>query len=199
MMNLTTLSLSFWDYALESAARILNMVWGCEALVKRDTPDKLQQRSVKYIFIGYPKETMGYYFYFPPENKTVVARYAKFFEKNLLSQEVSWRARELEEIQDKDTSPSENTSEIPMKVEGFEPPHEEEAHVRRSVRTHRAPERLFLNVEVEEHSLGDLNEPANYKAAMLDPESNKWLDAMNAEMQSMKDNQVCRLVDFPPD
>ncbi|GJX47887.1 retrotransposon protein, putative, ty1-copia subclass [Tanacetum coccineum] len=222
MMNLTTLPLSFWDYALESAARILNMVptkkvdktpyelwygkvpnlsylkvWGCEALVKRDTPDKLQQRSVKCIFIGYPKETMGYYFYFPPENKIVVARYAEFFEKNLLSQEVSGRAGELKEIQDEDTSPSEITSEIPMEVEGFEPPHEEEAPVRRSVRTHRAPERLCLNVEVEEHSLGDLNEPANYKAAMLDPESNKWLDAMNAEMQSMIDNMVWVLVDLP--
>ncbi|GKD19132.1 putative retrotransposon ty1-copia subclass protein [Tanacetum coccineum] len=33
---------------------------------------------------------------------------------------------------------------------------------------------------------------------MLDPESDKWLDAMNAEMQSMKDNQVWRLVDLPP-
>ncbi|GKG27220.1 retrotransposon protein, putative, ty1-copia subclass, partial [Tanacetum coccineum] len=68
IMNLTTLPLSFWDYALESSTRILNMVptkkvdktpyelwygkvpnlsylkvWGCE---KRDTPDKLQQRSV---------------------------------------------------------------------------------------------------------------------------------------------------------
>ncbi|GJT71333.1 retrotransposon protein, putative, ty1-copia subclass [Tanacetum coccineum] len=101
MMNLTTLPLSFWDYALESATRILNMVptkkvdktpyelwyvkvpnlsylkvWGCEALVKRDMPEKLQQRSIKCIFIGYPKETMGYYFYFPPENenKIVVAR-----------------------------------------------------------------------------------------------------------------------------
>nr|GFC60744.1 retrotransposon protein, putative, Ty1-copia subclass [Tanacetum cinerariifolium] len=26
------------------------------------------------------------------------------------------------------------------------------------------------------------------KAALLDPESKKWLDAMNVEMQSMKDN-----------
>ncbi|GJS96380.1 retrotransposon protein, putative, ty1-copia subclass [Tanacetum coccineum] len=132
------------------------------------------------------------------ENKIVVARYVEFFEKNLLSQEVSGRAGELEEIQDEDTSPSEITSEIPMEVEGFEPPQEEEAPVRRSERPHRAPNRLCLNVEVEEHSLGDLNEPANYKAAMLDQESNKWLDAMNAEMQSMKDNQVWRLVDLPP-
>ncbi|GJS73743.1 retrovirus-related pol polyprotein from transposon TNT 1-94 [Tanacetum coccineum] len=150
MMNLTTLPLSFWDYALESTTRILNMVltkkvdktlyelwygkvpnfsylkvWGCEALVKRDMPDKLQQRSVKCVFIGYSKETMCYYFYFPPENKIVVARYAEFFEKNLITQEVSGRAKGLEEIQDEDTSPFEITNEIPMEVEGFKPPQEE--------------------------------------------------------------------------
>nr|GFA22096.1 retrotransposon protein, putative, Ty1-copia subclass [Tanacetum cinerariifolium] len=108
MMYLTTLPLSFWDYALEFTSRILNMVltknvdktpyelwygkvptlsylkvWGCEALVKRDTPDKLQQRSVKCIFIGYPKEIKGYYFYFPPENKIVVTVGSKWiFKKN---------------------------------------------------------------------------------------------------------------------
>ncbi|GJV89095.1 hypothetical protein Tco_1533033 [Tanacetum coccineum] len=49
-------------------------IWGCEAIVKRDTPNKLQQISVKSIFIGYPKKTMGYYFYFPSKNKIVVAR-----------------------------------------------------------------------------------------------------------------------------
>ncbi|GKE70965.1 retrotransposon protein, putative, ty1-copia subclass, partial [Tanacetum coccineum] len=173
-------------------------VWECEALVKRDRPDKLQQRSVKCIFIGNPKETMGYYFYFPPEKKIVVARYAEFFEKNLITQEVSGRAMDLEEIQDVDTSPSEITSEIPMEVEGFEPPQEEVILVRMSERTHRAPDRLCVNVEVEEHSLGDLNEPTSYKAEMLDSESNKWIDAMNAEIKSMMDNMVWVLVDLPP-
>ncbi|GKB32482.1 RNA-directed DNA polymerase, eukaryota [Tanacetum coccineum] len=146
-----------------------NRTWLDMALVKRDTPDKLQQRSVKCIFIGYPKETMGYYLYFLPENKIVVARYAEFLEKNLISQKVSGRAVELEEIQDKDTLPFEITSKIPMVVEGFEPPQEEVVPIRRSARIHRAPDRLCLNVEVEEHSLGDLNEPNNYKAALLDP------------------------------
>ncbi|GJT80880.1 retrotransposon protein, putative, ty1-copia subclass [Tanacetum coccineum] len=74
---------------------------------------------------GYPKKTMGYYFYFSPENKIVVARYVKFFEKSLITQKVSGRAIDLEEIQDEDTSPSKITSEIPMEVEGFEP-HQEE-------------------------------------------------------------------------
>nr|GEX49190.1 hypothetical protein [Tanacetum cinerariifolium] len=215
--------ITFTDDYSQSATRILNMlptkkvhktpyelwygkvpnlsylkVWGCEALVKRDTPDKLQQIYVKCIFIKYPKETMVYYFYFPPENKIVVARYVEFFEKNLITQAVSGRAINLEEIQDEDTSPSEITSEIPMEVEGFEPPQEEVILIRRSERTLRAPNRLSLNVEVDEHSLGDLNEPASYKAAMLDSESNKWVDAINAEIQSIIDNMVWVLVDLPP-
>ncbi|GJT78793.1 retrotransposon protein, putative, ty1-copia subclass [Tanacetum coccineum] len=141
---------------------------------------------------------MGYYFYFPHDNKIIVARYAEFFEKNLITQEVSERAIDLEEIQDKDTSPSEITSEIPMEVEGFEPPQEEVILIRRSERTHRAPNCFCLNVEAEEHSLGDLNELTSYKDAMLDPESNKWLDAINAEMQCKIDNKVWVLVNLPP-
>ncbi|GJX06722.1 retrotransposon protein, putative, ty1-copia subclass [Tanacetum coccineum] len=173
MTNLTTLPLSFWDYALESATCILNMV----PTKKVDkTPYELWYGKVPNLFLL--KETMGYYFYFPPENKIVVARYVEFLEKNLISQKVSGRAVELKKIQDEDTSPSENIRNS-MEVEDFKPPQEEVVHVRRSPMTHRAPERLCLNVEVEEHSLGDLNEPTNYKAALLDPESDKWLDAMN--------------------
>ncbi|GJT58668.1 retrotransposon protein, putative, ty1-copia subclass [Tanacetum coccineum] len=198
MMNLITLSLFFWDYALETATRILNMVptkKGCEALVKRDTSVKLQQRSVKCIFIGYPKEMMVYYFYFPLENKIVVMRHVEFLEKNIISQEVRGRAEELKKIQDKDTLPSENTSEIPMKVKGFEPPQEEVVPIRRSTRTHRAPDRLCLNVEVEEHSLGDLNEPANYKAAILDLESdNEWLFKKKTNMDGIVHTYKARLV-----
>nr|GFC21493.1 retrotransposon protein, putative, Ty1-copia subclass [Tanacetum cinerariifolium] len=50
--------------------------------------------------------------------------------KNLITQEVSGRAIDLEEIQDEDTLPSEITSEIPMEVEGFEPPQEEVISIR---------------------------------------------------------------------
>ncbi|GJS52386.1 putative retrotransposon ty1-copia subclass protein, partial [Tanacetum coccineum] len=50
----------------------------------------------------------------------------------------------------------------------------------------------------EVHELGDLGEPANYKAVLLDHESDKWLNAMNVEMQSMKDNEVWILVELPP-
>ncbi|GJR67528.1 retrotransposon protein, putative, ty1-copia subclass [Tanacetum coccineum] len=103
-------------------------------------------------------------------------------------EEGSGRAIDLEETKDEDTSPSETTSEIPIEVEGFEPPQEEMIPFHRFERTHQALDRLCLNVEAEEHSLGDLNEPTSYKVAMLDLESNKWIDAINAEIQSMMDN-----------
>ncbi|GJY73286.1 hypothetical protein Tco_0477717 [Tanacetum coccineum] len=106
-----------------------------EALCDADTPDKHQQRDLLSISYRLPKETMGYYFYFQPKNKIVVVGYAEFFEKNLITQEVSGRAINLEEIQDEDTSPSKITSEIPMEVEGFEPPQEEEIPICRSERT----------------------------------------------------------------
>ncbi|GJR01657.1 retrotransposon protein, putative, ty1-copia subclass [Tanacetum coccineum] len=113
MMSQTTLPKSFWDYDLESVTRILNMVWGCEALVKRDTltkPDKLEPRSIKCIFIGYPKEKIGYSFYYPPENKIFVARNAEFLKNSLMTQEASGSLEDLEIIQEEDTHPSENTS-----------------------------------------------------------------------------------------
>nr|GEU34729.1 retrotransposon protein, putative, Ty1-copia subclass [Tanacetum cinerariifolium] len=47
-----------------------------------------------------------------------------------------------------------------------------------------------------EYELYDLDEPHNYKAAFADPESNKWLKAMNTKMQSLKDNQIWYLVDL---
>ncbi|GKA33666.1 retrotransposon protein, putative, ty1-copia subclass, partial [Tanacetum coccineum] len=71
--------------------------------------------------------------------------------------------------------------------------------IRRSTRTRHAPDRMCLYIDAKEHETGDLGEPANYKAALLDPESDKWLNVMNVEMQSMKDNEVWELVDLPPD
>ncbi|GJV95099.1 retrotransposon protein, putative, ty1-copia subclass [Tanacetum coccineum] len=224
----TTLLKSFWDYALEFAARILNMVptkkvdktsyevwhrqapklsylkvWGCEALVKRDTltkPDKLEPISIKCIFVGYPKQTMGYSFYYPPENKLFVAQNAKFLENSLITQEASQSLEDLKIIQEEYTHPSLDTSlNHEEDDQEIDEPQSDINPIRRSTRTRRAPDRMCLYIDAEEHELGDLGEPTNYKAVLLDPESDKWLNAMNVEMQSMKDNEVWELVDLPPD
>ncbi|GJS89529.1 reverse transcriptase domain-containing protein [Tanacetum coccineum] len=131
--------------------------------------------SFDLVLPRYPKETMGYYF---------VARNVEFFENNLMVQEASGIHRPLEScgsdkglelIQEEDTHPSENTSE------------EQNEYIWSAM----------LNM-IREYELGDLDEPPNYKVALSDPESDKWLEAMNTEMQSMKDNQVWVLVELPP-
>nr|GEV33751.1 retrotransposon protein, putative, Ty1-copia subclass [Tanacetum cinerariifolium] len=207
MMSLATLPLSFRDYALESDACILNMV----PTKKVDkTPYELWHGKVPNL--SYLKNTLRKLWvtiYTTHLKKIVVKRYANFLEKDFILQKESGRIVELE---DEYILPSENTSEHPIEEESLALIFSQEENailVRRSVRTHKAPDRLCpnveidpdrqcINVEVEEHSLGDLNEPANYKAALSDPKFEKLLVAMNAEMQSMYDNKVWRLVVLPP-
>ena len=73
-------------------------VWGCDAYVKNLQPDKLEPKSEKCVFIGYPKETIGYTFYHRSEGKTFVAKFRNFLEKEFLSKEVSGRKVELDEV-----------------------------------------------------------------------------------------------------
>src|SRR3954467_5015043 len=123
MMSLTDLPLSFWGYALETVAFNLNRapsksvettpyelwfgakpklsflkVWGCEAYVKKLMPDKLKPKAEKCVFIGYPKETIGYTFYHRTEGKVFVAKNGSFLEKEFISKEVSGRKVELDEV-----------------------------------------------------------------------------------------------------
>ena len=115
--------MGFWGYALETAAFTLNglpsksvkttpyelwfgekpklsflKVWDCDAYVKKLQPDKLESKSEKCVFIGYPKETIGYTFYHRSEGKIFVAKFGSFLEKEFLSKEVSGRKVELDKV-----------------------------------------------------------------------------------------------------
>ncbi|KAL0413427.1 UNVERIFIED_CONTAM: Transposon Ty1-BL Gag-Pol polyprotein [Sesamum radiatum] len=58
---------------------------GSPTYVKRLVGDKLDSRSSLCRFIGYPKETVGYYFYDPAEQKIFIPRNAVFLEKGFPS------------------------------------------------------------------------------------------------------------------
>ncbi|GJZ47115.1 retrotransposon protein, putative, ty1-copia subclass [Tanacetum coccineum] len=199
MMTLTTLSKSFWD--MLSRLQLAFSIWF--------QPRRLIGRLMKYgtgKLPSYPKETMGYYFYYPLENKIFVSQNAEFFENSFMVQEASGSHgllkmsrsdKGLEIIQEEDTQPYENTRKehnevAPIEVE----PQNVGVPIRRSARIPQVPDRYRYYVYIDQYELGDLYEPPNYKAALADPESNKWLEAMNTEMQSMKDNQVWYLVDL---
>ncbi|GJW74722.1 hypothetical protein Tco_0134092 [Tanacetum coccineum] len=79
-------------------------------------PIQAQKEGLRAKGEGYPKEMMGYYYY-PPENKIFIARYADFFDNSLILQEASGSTIDLDEIQRQDAQPSENTREHQPEVE----------------------------------------------------------------------------------
>nr|GEY27078.1 hypothetical protein [Tanacetum cinerariifolium] len=50
-----------------------------------------------------------------------------------------------------------------------------------STRIRHLIDHMCLYIDAEEHESGDLGEPTNYKAALLDQESDKWMNAMNVK------------------
>ena len=96
----------FWEYALETAAYILNLVpsksvpttstelwtgykpslshiwiWGSPAHVLSGNTSKLESRTEVCLFVGYPKGMKGGLFYSPKNQKVIVSTNARFLKK----------------------------------------------------------------------------------------------------------------------
>ncbi|KAK8562295.1 hypothetical protein V6N12_010379 [Hibiscus sabdariffa] len=70
--------------------------------------------------------------------------------------------------------------------------------LRRSTRERHEPERYgFLVTTHGDVILVDHDEPKTYQEVVSSPDSEKWLEAMRSEMDSMSDNQVWTLVEPP--
>jgi len=157
--------------------------------------DKLTPKSDKCFFVGYPRETKGYYFYNQVEGKVFVARNGVFLEKEFLSKEVSGSKVQLEEIWEVPETVSAPTESL-RDDQGVVEPVVEEPAPRRSVRARRAPEKFtLLTTGQRDVLLLDNDEPKTYMEAIMGPDSEKWLGAMNSEIESMHGNQVWNLVD----
>ena len=66
--------------------------------MKMFQPNKLKPKLEKCVFIGYPKENVGYTFYHRSERKIFIAENGSFLEKEYLLKEVSGRKVELDEV-----------------------------------------------------------------------------------------------------
>ena len=74
-------------------------IWNGPAYVKNIDGHKLDARSEKYRFVGYPKESIEYYFYNPTQQKVLIGRHAIFLEKEFIQEGGSERSVEVEEVQ----------------------------------------------------------------------------------------------------
>ncbi|KAL0406225.1 UNVERIFIED_CONTAM: hypothetical protein Slati_3936400, partial [Sesamum latifolium] len=131
------------------------------------------------------KETAGYYFYDPTEQKISVSRNVVFLKKGFPSysrhDEVLIDESSGEPQHDSTTSfePTVHTDVVPV--------------LRRSTRESRIPQRYeFVGLTSQLD-----NDPKTYGEAISDIDSDKWLEAMKSKMDSMGSNLVWTLVDPP--
>ena len=59
--------------------------------------DKLETKSFRAHFIGYPKESIGYYFYLSEDHNMIMSHHAIFLKKEFIQDGGSRRKIELEE------------------------------------------------------------------------------------------------------
>ena len=223
MMGKADLPKFFWGYALKTAVYILNRVpsksvevilyeiwtnkkpylshlkvWGFPAYVKRIMSDKLEAKSDRCLFVGYPKETNRFQFYNSSEQKVFVSKHVVFMEKEFLLEDSGSKV-ELREVQDAQTKADHliGLEDIIHKNEETIDSFEAQALCRIS-RACIVPERYgFLISERKDVLLIEDDEPTTYEESLNSSKSGKWLIAMESEMDSMYKNQVWTSVDPP--
>ncbi|KAG8493075.1 hypothetical protein CXB51_010384 [Gossypium anomalum] len=120
-------------------------------------------------------------------------------EREFISRKESGRKIELEEIRELQdtTEPEIEQQHIPQEIEEQVIAVETQL-LRRSLRERHAPERYgFLITTHGDILLLDQDEPRTYQEAVMSPDSEKWLEAMRSEMDSMYENQAWTLIDPP--
>ena len=163
-------------------------VWGCPAYVKRLLTDKLGPRSDKCLFIGYSKESKGYYFYNTEEQKLFVSMRATFLKKEYLIGSAKVNS-ELNEVRQGEV-PLHSETTIESALIGSDPEPIEEP-LRRSGRVPRQSDRYFgfLVRDWDPIELDENNEdPITYMDALQRSDSERWLEAMKSKMKSIQIN-----------
>jgi hypothetical protein len=116
-------------------------------------------------------------------------------EKKFLFKGVSGSKVQLEEIQETPENVSAPTDPI-QEVQDVVPQDVEAPAPCRSIRgCHTTKKFTLLTTEKRDILLLNNDEPMTYTEAVMGPDSEKWLGAMESKIQSMHDNQVWNLVD----
>ncbi|GJU37568.1 retrotransposon protein, putative, ty1-copia subclass [Tanacetum coccineum] len=179
-----------YGYALETIARILNML-----------PTKRVDKTPYKIWHGKAPRL----FYLRVWGCDVLVKCAtpnkqkpalsNFLESDYLLQEFSGSDEILNEVRD---TPTKQQTEEPSSSSIILHDSElvKEEVIPTNVVVEQAPPKNLENV-IQKIVILEIDEPDTYNQAIYGSESSKWLESINVEMQSMKDNKVWDLVDSP--
>ena len=185
---------------------------------------KLDPRCEQGLFIGYDKNSPAYLVYFPDSEKVQKSRLVKFTTKTAKEKETQTHEQYIEcqdsevhhRVCDSEGNDDEVKNEIGQNVvQGdvseieCEEQSDIEAETRRyPLRAKKKPmrlqdydtddksDRLVTCIDSCYRAVCDV--PQNYQDAVRSTKSQQWIEAMNDEMQSLKENEAFKLTQLPP-
>ena len=194
-----------------------------EARPYRPNEKKLDSRTISCYFIGFSERSRGYKFYDPTTKAIFETGNARFFEdvefvggekiKDFVFEEehveIPLIAFDNDQVQasipdivqeaipdqDNVVDPPAQVQQIVLEEQTLQP--QEPIPLRRSTRERRSSISDDYVVFLQEHEVDTgvvEDDPINFRQAIESSNSQKWIDAMNEEMKSMKDNDVWDLV-----
>ena len=179
---------------------------------------KLDSRTVSCYFIGYSERSRGYKFYDPTTKSNFETENARFFEDVEFDGGDKDRDFAFEEeyvdiptavididqapIPDivQEADPIQNNIQGPPIPEEQTLPPPEPTPLKKSTRERRSalPDDYIVFLLEHEFDIGAMeDDPINFLQALESSKSQEWIDAMNEEIKSMKDNDVWDLVPLP--
>lgn len=248
MLSHAKLPKSFWGEAVATAVDLINLspsrplngkipeevwtgkkasyrnlrVFGCKASVHipKDERAKLDAKAKECVYLGSPRDELGFRLWDPANRKIVRSRDVVFFEDQTIQDIKKMEKPKLKVSYDQsplvvnksggETPQTEPDQDIQLDETIEEPPQEEqpdqvmedqsgedvqhEPQVRRSTRERQPSRRYFSDEYI---NLTDEGEPQSFAEAIEMEEKDKWLQAMEEEIQSLKENQTYDLVELP--
>jgi adenylate kinase family enzyme len=193
-------------------------VFGCRAFVHvpKDERAKLDAKTKECIYLGSPRDELGFRLWDPATKKLVRSRDVVFYEDQTIHDIQSKKLKTIvvhnsggdipQMNYDRDQPTHPDQMEQPDQIEQDQEMHEkpmadddddemdQEPQLRRSTRSKKPSKRYFSGEYV---TLTDEGEPQSFMEAIETDDKDKWMQAMQEELQSLKENQTYDLVKLP--
>ena len=191
-------------------------VWGCPIEVRLYNPQekKLDPRTVRCYFIGYPDHSKGYKFYNHTHGQRIVESLTEKFlvldvadfpnaqvpllkeleQRIVVSLPLSGEPASVEPL----PLPTQEALDVvidavdPPVIEAVVQPQEPMIASRRSTRTRKyaIPDDYVVYLGEHDFDIGPVSDPMTYKDAVTCPQSSMWVNVMQDEIASMDHNGV---------
>ena len=169
----------------------------CYAHIAKDKRKKLDVVARRSVLIGYGTEVKGYRLYDPDREKVFFSRDVKFNESEVGLKKESSVVEPLGYVELEVSADG-----VDLNADGVGDDADESVVVPENVeraprRSERVRHRPTYYSEGASVAAGGIEEPTSYQEAEASPNKSKWEEAMQAEMRSLRRNDVWELVELP--